>query len=279
MENLSGNEVKEIMKWTEIEIKSFESFVKILEQTNLHVEYRRLAYFRGQSNEAWTLKPSILRLFDGSNLTRSVANKIENNAIERFYSSVHIFMTNYNCDRHRTLIDRLALLQHNSCPTRLLDWTMSPYVALYFASNQEPDKNGAIWHFNPAVIRGGQKDKYGNKEFEIKTDEKEPNLIYFIENSFHTERSFAQQSAFTICNDILRDHVDPIIDMLGEQSKHYFCKFIIPANKKYDFLSQLHTMNITANSLFPGVDGLGKSIHELVRLRIQENKKFHESFD
>jgi hypothetical protein len=44
-------------------------------------------------------------------------------------------------------------------------------------------------------------------------------------------------------------------------------KFVIPGNKKDEFLHHLHAMNITAQSLFPGLDGLGASIGELSRMK------------
>ena len=41
-------------------------------------------------------------------------------------------------------------------------------------------------------------------------------------------------------------------------------KFIIPKELKSEFLINLKAMNITASSLFPGVDGLGKSVKQFV---------------
>lgn len=75
-----------------------------------------------------------------------------------------------------------------------------------------------------------------------------------------------------MCNDITKDHLEVMSNILGEQSNKFITKLIIPSNIKSDLLSQLHTMNITANSLFPGVDGFGRSIDEYVRLRIYHQK-------
>ncbi len=43
-------------------------------------------------------------------------------------------------------------------------------------------------------------------------------------------------------------------------------KLIIPNQLKPDFLRHLRRLNITARSLFPGIDGFGRSVSELVRI-------------
>jgi hypothetical protein len=48
--------------------------------------------------------------------------------------------------RHNDLV-ALMVLRHYGAPTRLLDWSLSPYVAAYFAVS-EGDRNGELWAFN-----------------------------------------------------------------------------------------------------------------------------------
>lgn len=51
--------------------------------------------------------------------------------------------------------DRLfafSVLQHYGAPTRLLDWTYSPWVALYFAAVSHHDKDGAVWWFDQSAF-------------------------------------------------------------------------------------------------------------------------------
>ena len=48
----------------------------------------------------------------------------------------------------KTEFDRLAIMQHYGCPTRLLDVSFNPLVSLYFACNVKPDDDGVVYVFN-----------------------------------------------------------------------------------------------------------------------------------
>ncbi|MBU9198866.1 FRG domain-containing protein [Burkholderia gladioli] len=103
----------------------------------------RVALFRGQRDEAWLLKPGIGRpeyanrvnsLTEGRMLT-----EFKERAIPHLESAVALADA-----------DWLAIAQHHAMPTRLLDWTESALVALWFAvqkpvSEFEQGRAGAVW--------------------------------------------------------------------------------------------------------------------------------------
>lgn len=101
-------------------------------------------WWRGQSNADWQLVPKIFRL--------SVKTEDEAHLIHRF---VQRALTRYeNCPDLGDLAGWVFLAQHYGLPTRLVDWTESPLVALHFAVTEESrdDTDGALWVLSPSRL-------------------------------------------------------------------------------------------------------------------------------
>ena len=114
--------------------------------------------FRGQANASWDLTPSLLRCLKDLEVPHEQtcwhATDIESKASERFWKAARQRTSPENLPRERSdRVDWWALMQHHGCPTRLLDWTRSPYVALYFAVNQQFNSDGAVWAFSSSVLK------------------------------------------------------------------------------------------------------------------------------
>ena len=80
----------------------------------------------------------------------------------------------------------------------------------------------------------------------------------------------AQQTLFSLSRWVLADHGAIIGDAVSQEQgigkPVHFCKVVIPRQSKLQFLRRLHQMNITGSSLFPGIDGLGRSLSELTKI-------------
>lgn len=110
-------------------------------------------WYRGHANKEWELIPKVQRDFEGSeeDLFRN----------ERYYTND--FQSRASLFKSPTLpIDEyaswLTLMQHYGLPTRLLDWSRSPLVALYFAVSDESqyNKDGCIWMLTPGKLNESQ---------------------------------------------------------------------------------------------------------------------------
>jgi FRG domain len=235
-------------------------------------------YFRGQADSMWGLEPSLCRCFRQASPSRKKALGIEFGAFRRFQAQIHIFLKDLRVETTEwESVVWWMLMQHYSCPTRLLDWTESPYVGLYFAVQQAPERDGAVWLFPSSRLDTLMSTKYGRMNDigePAFLDEGGLKAVYPVVGTKHTDRSVAQQGVFTVCTDPLADHHTPITEAFVEAGEsNALAKIVVPANLKCKFLSRLREMNITASSLFPGADGVGRSSAEYIRLRVWRNTR------
>jgi hypothetical protein len=115
-------------------------------RTFLHLQGRSWLS-RGHSRCHGGLVPSIDRKpYDG--ILRTEKLQCERRSIDQFRSAARFFSS---AGEQQSLIDDfivLMVLRHHSVPTRLLDWSSSPYVAEYFAVIEHDDQDGEFWTFS-----------------------------------------------------------------------------------------------------------------------------------
>jgi len=109
-------------------VRNITNFINEIKRLGLVDEYEN--YYRGHSDFNFELKPSIYR--DGL-----IYN--EDNIFKESISRVPLEFTN-----SKSTVEKLVKMQHYGIPTRLLDITANPLVALYFACNKDFGKNGEV---------------------------------------------------------------------------------------------------------------------------------------
>jgi hypothetical protein len=223
--------------------------------------------FRGQRDADWELFSSLSRHLRAYVPDRSCWQERETRAIRVFRRKAH----NYISDL-RILDDDLrclALMQHHGAPTRLLDFTKSPYVAAFFALEHATDKAAVfalntpeLWYSTPGKRRDLTREKIDPRE--------EGNFdMYFAKNAFdlvwtgepkQMDRRLLAQSGTFVMPGKLDQPVEQILKLYCS-GEPILRKLILPAKKIRDeFMRSLYRMNITNATLFPDLDGLAKSI-------------------
>jgi len=141
-------------KYAQFTIQSVVDFLEKLQ------EYSNISDwgYRGHGNDTWRLESTLLRAMkkqkgfhDLESFKKSKALwNLEKRILEKFraYAIPHINSLPQND------LAWLALGQHHGLPTRLIDWTENPLVALFFALNQSSQTNSVVWAIStPQVIR------------------------------------------------------------------------------------------------------------------------------
>lgn len=165
----------------------------------------------------------------------------------------------------------LAMGQHHGLPTRLLDWTYSPYVALHFATAdlRQMDRDGLIWcvdvdetmaYLPPALA--ALLEAAGAHVFTADLlDRVAPSLealdslpgefVVFFEPPSLDARIVNQYALFSMMSS-----PTALLDDWLHRHAQRVRRIIIPAALKWEVRDKLDSANITERVLFPGLDGL-----------------------
>jgi hypothetical protein len=265
------------LKWHEVQVDSWHAFSDALEEALDGYNEPPTYVFRGQADSTWLLEPSLLRrLRDVQN--RASAHEIELHLEEEFKAQAALFPETKSMWPILGAAGRTnawAFMQHHCCATRLLDWTSSPFVAAYFAVNELPDRDGALFVVAPAALEQhiAETDPalsdIADHHF---VDTSIPDRVTFTWPQLRSSRLVAQQGHFSVSTNVLAAHDGPILEACSAVSKQQpnkviSRKIVIESDLKLVVLQQLRAMNVAPHALFPGLDGLGRSLSDLASLK------------
>jgi len=233
--------------------------------------------FRGQSDAEKPLVPSFQRHIPDPNDPVRV-EKFECEVLRQFQRRAPTLLAPAIVSRLRYRVDWWAIMQHYNVPTRLLDWTYSAFVAAYFAVSGEPKSKGAIWTIDVELARRAIGIPSTPEDIERDCWDRDVRVIHFPELSIETDRMWAQQTVFSVATRVMEeDHERMLASLLHSVPDDparplAFAKYTIPAEAKREFRDNLRQMNITPASLFPGIDGFGRSVAEFAYDRFQADE-------
>ena len=220
--------------------------------------------FRGVSLAHHSLDTTLVRLARGKADIRRVESALLRNF--RKYARGQ-------ADNPDSVWNWLAIGQHRGLPTRLLDWTYSPLVALHFATEDAAafDRDGVVWCVNfveaarllPRRLRKILQDEGSDTltaemlgSFQTLRDfdrlSRDP-FVVFLEPPALDDRILNQLALFSLMS-------DPAAGLSNWMQQHPdLCRrVIVPARLKWEIRDKLDQANINERVLFPGLDGLSR---------------------
>lgn len=236
--------------------------------------------FRGQEDFSWGLKSGIERVTDGVlgdvSEVKYALEIMMLDKLERHKYNIPSFYLNVMSSN----IQKIALLQHYGAPTRLLDFTTSPYVALFFAI-ENAKSDCALFATNRMELLVRNKiylglsnpndDRIRNYERSLSIPAafddiimKQPQYKFteFIQPYYLFDRIINQSGGFLCQGDIgvsFEENLKNTMSVNMPNSSPFY-KIKIPVELKFDILRDLHKMNINRSTLFTGFDGFVQSI-------------------
>ena len=242
-----------------IHIANWNAFV------SLTSEYNGWA-FRGLPDADWQLRSSLSRYLHSFVPDMSTWRQREERALRIFRRKAH----NYLLDAAvlEDDIRCLALMQHHGAPTRMLDFTKSPFVAAFFALYRTTRSSAVfaldtptLWRAAPSndlTLRRELIDPRIKGNFERYFASNTKNLLWVGEPEQMDRRLVAQSGTFVVPG-VLDKPLDDIIACY-ESGNTLLKKIVLPPSIREEAMLALYRMNITHATLFPDLDGLARSI-------------------
>ncbi|HDZ5419829.1 TPA: FRG domain-containing protein [Vibrio harveyi] len=247
-----------------IKVRSLSGFIQAVKKVRAQMGTGRDTWYRGISDDSYELVPGTV--------WRNLDEHTHSGVLEEWLNEYLLYSGEELVDGY----DVYALAQHYGLPTRLLDWTTSPLIALYFALEKKEERNkSVVWAIDPLGLNKitmkwsghlSTADRYLRNSYQLERYLPEPlggidteNLLegpIAIRVQPKNKRILSQKGCFTLhgtskkkIDEILEPHGDKIakIEINGE------------VNRK-NILDELYVLGISEDSIFQDLDALSRRL-------------------
>lgn len=231
--------------------------------------------YRGHADAEWRLESTLERVV-GEKWDEALATRFEEHSLRIFKSKFHLY------DRENlqpeSKLAWLSIMQHYGVPTRLLDFTESPYVALYFAleAYKPPARSDfAVFAIDYSAVMQISLDHISQKDpnfhetrqtvfekqdavFETVVDVSAYDIAWIMEPRRFNVRLDRQAGSFLLSGNRNR-RIEEILNSALYTSAA-IVKYRIPSDLYTGLFALLRKMNLTSKNLYGDLDGLARSI-------------------
>ncbi|MGI6664525.1 MAG: FRG domain-containing protein [Christensenellaceae bacterium] len=305
---------------TEIKTCSVNEFIEIIDKLQWrhgNIVGGKSFVFRGTSNKNWTLLPKIFRKLPEPLHAVTMQGYIpagdsihyieETEILAHFKKEASAIVPNFFQQEEFVC---MQYAQHYGIPTRLLDFTTNPLVALYFACKDESLQDGCIsivndrnfrrWSYQEDFVKKSsekhtidslisailkemfQRQMRQQSESSPANTKIRPVMIVL---AYLDQRMLAQSSRFLLwgsdensLEEMLEDenYMNPFSEERVDRSPdtRFFFQLIVDSISKHKLLQQLDMLGINEKTLFPGLDGLGSYINTYYKRHPEDELRF-----
>jgi len=215
--------------------------------------------FRGHGNNKFRL---------ATTLSRVGRNRVDRYCVTEFPHFKSLLEASMNMrfdlDNNDDYATVMGLAQHHGLPTPLLDWTLSPYVAAFFALSDAIEMargDAGVKFVRVFGLTQGFIGRYSPPSVVVSAHQ--PYVCSLVISPRYNQRLLAQQGQFLVTN---ISNVESYIKIQETKDEvKYLYAVDIPITAAPEALEDLAFMGLTAATMFPGLDGVGKMIrHQML---------------
>lgn len=244
-------------------VKSFPEFVAAVEEAKKYFDGKDL-WYRGISKVSHSLVPGLFRHPSAKTIEEITALE------SQIYQEFTFRSPSYDVIR-RDDWDRLFLMQHYRSPTRLLDWSSSPLVALFFAVTgaADPSEGAVVWVMEPSGWNAGMLNDISQPPCIFSTNDHMLETYHPLSQSkarrsqplamegiINNPRINAQKGKFVIFGHQLRSQEEAAEECPVWGTQMPLAKIICDEKCLPKIAGDLNSYGVTHTSIYPDLEGL-----------------------